>query len=484
VAGVIAAVNNNGEGISSIAGGDGRANTGVRVMACQIFSGNMSTGLLNVVRAMKYAADNGAVVLQCSWGYVSGSANIYDWGEAGFATQEQWETSHSGANVLLNSAGQLCRDGMSNLLTLTTEGGARALTVWDGLGNAAGNLRAVIGETITLGNAADGSVVTIDSDSMDMMHGTDEMLHFGYGEGTSETGTANAPYYTLGVRNPYGAQTKGNYSVAEGYIVEPSGYASHAEGINTIADGPVSHAEGSSTTASGYYSHAEGVTTSAGGYAAHAEGLSSAAGGEAAHAEGEYCAALDHAHAQNLGTYAAKRSQTTMGTYNEKDTSSTTTHPSGDARYGDYALIIGNGTSDSARSNAFAVKWDGSPLIKQPAAWRSALGMARSTSSVTPQNSTWAYQYCYANAVMGMVTCNQLRVSSALANGSSVTIGTVPSGYRPPYNVYATVCSTSASAQGGLFVLIDSNGVVTLYNRSGSQLGTGTNLYFTVTYAL
>lgn len=91
VAGVIAAVNNNGEGISSIAGGDGRANTGVRVMACQIFSGNMSTGLLNVVRAMKYAADNGAVVLQCSWGYVSGSANIYDWGEAGFATQEQWE---------------------------------------------------------------------------------------------------------------------------------------------------------------------------------------------------------------------------------------------------------------------------------------------------------------------------------------------------------------------------------------------------------
>lgn len=91
VAGVIAGVNNNGLGIASIAGGDGSADTGVRVMACQIFSGNVSTGLLQVVRAMKYAADNGAVVLQCSWGYVSGSANIYDWGEAGFATQEQWE---------------------------------------------------------------------------------------------------------------------------------------------------------------------------------------------------------------------------------------------------------------------------------------------------------------------------------------------------------------------------------------------------------
>ena len=90
VAGTIAAINNNGIGVSSIAGGDGTADSGVRVMVCQIFSGNISTGLINVVRAMKYAADNGAVVLQCSWGYVSGAANEYDWGEAGFASEEEW----------------------------------------------------------------------------------------------------------------------------------------------------------------------------------------------------------------------------------------------------------------------------------------------------------------------------------------------------------------------------------------------------------
>ena len=90
VAGTIAAVNNNGKGVSSIAGGDGTANSGVKIMVCQIFSGNVSTGLYNVVRAMKYAADNGAVVLQCSWGYVSGAANEYDWGEAGFASEEEW----------------------------------------------------------------------------------------------------------------------------------------------------------------------------------------------------------------------------------------------------------------------------------------------------------------------------------------------------------------------------------------------------------
>lgn len=91
VAGVIAAVNNNNEGISSIAGGDG-SKSGVKIMSCQIFSGNTGTSVLEVARAMKYAADNGAVILQCSWGYVSGEANEYDWGEQGFRTEEEWKT--------------------------------------------------------------------------------------------------------------------------------------------------------------------------------------------------------------------------------------------------------------------------------------------------------------------------------------------------------------------------------------------------------
>ena len=90
VAGVISAVNNNGIGISSIAGGDGSEGSGVKIMCCQIFSGNVATSILSTVRAIKYAADNGAVVLQCSWGYVSPCANIYDWGAAGFGSKEEW----------------------------------------------------------------------------------------------------------------------------------------------------------------------------------------------------------------------------------------------------------------------------------------------------------------------------------------------------------------------------------------------------------
>ena len=92
VAGVIAAENRNGIGIGSIAGGSA-TNPGVKIMVCQIFSGNTGSSSIAVARAIKYAADNGAVILQCSWGYVSGVANEYEWGAAGFASQEEWESA-------------------------------------------------------------------------------------------------------------------------------------------------------------------------------------------------------------------------------------------------------------------------------------------------------------------------------------------------------------------------------------------------------
>ena len=92
VAGVIAATNNNGLGISSIAGGT-LENPGVKIMSCQIFSGALAGTVLDEVRAIKYAADNGAVILQCSWGYISGAANPYDWSPQ-FSDDDQWMQSN------------------------------------------------------------------------------------------------------------------------------------------------------------------------------------------------------------------------------------------------------------------------------------------------------------------------------------------------------------------------------------------------------
>ena len=90
VAGIIAAQNDNGLGISSIAGGTASV-PGVKIMSCQIFS-NGSTSVLELSRAAKYATDNGAVILQCSLGYTSGAANIYDWGGQGFHSEEEWSS--------------------------------------------------------------------------------------------------------------------------------------------------------------------------------------------------------------------------------------------------------------------------------------------------------------------------------------------------------------------------------------------------------
>lgn len=91
VAGTIAAVNNNGIGVSGIAGGTGK-NDGVKIMSLQIFGGQYQANIQNTVRAIKYAADNGAVILQCSWGYLSALANPILIGSQGtYRTDEEYE---------------------------------------------------------------------------------------------------------------------------------------------------------------------------------------------------------------------------------------------------------------------------------------------------------------------------------------------------------------------------------------------------------
>ncbi len=75
VAGIISAVNGNGIGCCGIAGGSGDGD-GVRIMSCQIFSGSNSASADDTAKAIQYAADNGAVILQCSWGYSSAHASV------------------------------------------------------------------------------------------------------------------------------------------------------------------------------------------------------------------------------------------------------------------------------------------------------------------------------------------------------------------------------------------------------------------------
>ena len=74
VAGTIAAVNNNGIGVSGVAGGNYAAGQpGVRIMSCQIFIQESDRVTGNTSAAIKWGADHGAVISQNSWGYNGGT---------------------------------------------------------------------------------------------------------------------------------------------------------------------------------------------------------------------------------------------------------------------------------------------------------------------------------------------------------------------------------------------------------------------------
>ena len=84
VAGTISAVNNNGFAVCGIAGGTGNGD-GVRLMSLQIFEGEDGCYQHQLARAFEYAADNGAVIINNSWGYeVAGYVNDGEF--------EQWDS--------------------------------------------------------------------------------------------------------------------------------------------------------------------------------------------------------------------------------------------------------------------------------------------------------------------------------------------------------------------------------------------------------
>ena len=90
-AGTVAAVNNNGLGVSGVAGGTGNAD-GVRLMSCQVLSNDTGGTVAAMSRAFKYAADNGASIIQCSMGIAGG----------GFTSDNAWISSQKAEYDAIN----------------------------------------------------------------------------------------------------------------------------------------------------------------------------------------------------------------------------------------------------------------------------------------------------------------------------------------------------------------------------------------------
>lgn len=169
-----------------------------------------------------------------------------------------------------------------------------------------------------------------------------------------------ASYFTF--NNRAEGSKIGEKSFSEGDRSEATAIGAHAEGYKTRASGQYSHAEGYQTIASGEYSHAEGKDTQASGYA-HAEGSNTIARGWGSHASGYKTRAnAIYSEAHGERTYAINKNNVVIGRYN---------YFSDDVVWGDdgeptqyslarnYPFVIGNGTSDTERSNAMFVTWGG-----------------------------------------------------------------------------------------------------------------------------
>lgn len=220
----------------------------------------------------------------------------------------------------------------------------------------------------------------------------------------------------------YSTKAEGEASHAEGSGTETSANYAHAEGYGTKATNANSHAEGNKTTSSGENSHAEGVETTASGANSHAEGDTTIASGDDAHAEGVGTVASGRfSHAQNDTTIAAGDRQTALGRYNIADED------------GDYAVIVGNGT-DTNRSNALTVDWDGNVVMGTDL-------KTTTIADIITVNSSNATITVAEFARWGKVA--QLHIAwtnksaiSVPANGNigNVTIGTLVAGKRPIYS--------------------------------------------------
>ena len=133
------------------------------------------------------------------------------------------------------------------------------------------------------------------------------------------------------ITTPYNSTVTSNYSFAEGQDNSITSAYGHAEGSNNTISATASHAEGAYTTASGYYSHAEGYHTTASGNYSHAEGYYSTANSSGSHASGYYTTTANTYYSYVTGLY-----------------NRTTSNLAG-------KFTVGNGTSDTNRSDAFKV---------------------------------------------------------------------------------------------------------------------------------
>lgn len=339
------------------------------------------------------------------------------------AEQEEWEQAHEGPNMLLNSLGQLFRDGLTNLISITTQAGARAITFWDGEGNDAENVTASFGgDGAQIGRTGESHVV-LTSNTMAVTNYNGTLTVF-------EVDGSSRPSMTVGSRD--------------------SSVSDHGRFTATFGTGNTASTRNDGETDLGIGAVAQGASCSARGNGSFAGGENATAG------------ACSLAHGRNV---TASKDQTVIGFYNDNDPSD--------------LFEIGNGNPTTS-SNAFSVDRSGNVTAA------GTLNAARQESTVTVDTSNVTersgYNNCWHNGVVCTVQLG-INLVANLASGSSRTIGTVPEGWRPPYTAYCAVYG-SAPAIGGMQGYITDAGAIVIRNNSGAAVTSSPNIYVMATYAM
>lgn len=337
----------------------------------------------------------------------------------------------------------------------------------------------------------------------------------------------------------------GVYSHAEGMSSIANGAYSHAEGNQTTTDvmASSSHAEGSQTIASNTSSHAEGHMSTASGYVSHAEGYICMASGWHSHAQnnGTVADSIDqtalgrfneidsnNVYAEIVGNGSLTRRSNartldwngnevlagglTLGSPLTVANGGTGATSATDARnalsvpsvasqtnqlvnfsagsgstqvQAIYFNVTNSSSAYEGKRLALLIRQDGISLYNgtdNSTLWTTAV----STNSPTLTNATaTAFELRKTGSVVNL-QIQQLKVSASLADGSAVSLGTgiIPSGSRPAHAIGIPLVSNAAGKGAGCWLYITADGNVTLYNRSGSALGTNTNLYGNATWVV
>lgn len=327
---------------------------------------------------------------------IMGPSSQYFWYESSGADagahitevpQDEWTDSsdpnyHSGGNMLAQSTKIAIRDGMTELAAFGASGATIGVT--DGTQSYlmldyhsmqsvsregtkyfyVSDLRDANGEATIEKEWTSNGVTT--SYSFSPVDAEDTNYTVSVSDSSGGTITKNISGFQFSSPPTSGATITATYTTtsvwAKAYTLGrrdsgPVGPMSLAEGRNTVASGNFSHSEGLQTKAQGDNSHAEGNTTRAIGRDSHAEGDYAQAIGGSSHAEGSYSKAIGgNSHAGGYKTIAQGTSQTVIGELNIAQGGSGISPT-------DFVVIIGNGSSENARSDALEIDWTGNVFL-------------------------------------------------------------------------------------------------------------------------